>query len=54
MVVALASCAAAMLVAVLGGGLDRYGPADLAAAGFLAALTGLIYFRGRANSQRRG
>ncbi|MBK6673229.1 MAG: EAL domain-containing protein [Proteobacteria bacterium] len=50
--VALASCAAAMLMAILGGGLDRFGPTDIAAAGFLAALSGLIYFRGRTNSER--
>ena len=50
--VAIASGAAALLMAALGGDLARFGVGGYAAAGFMAALSALLYFRGRANALR--
>jgi diguanylate cyclase (GGDEF)-like protein/PAS domain S-box-containing protein len=50
--VAIVAGAAAVLMARLGGDLARFGLGGYAAAGFMAALSGLFYFRGRTNSQR--
>lgn len=49
--VAAASGSAALLMALLGGDLPRFGAGGYAAAAFLAVLSGLIYFRGRTLSQ---
>jgi diguanylate cyclase (GGDEF)-like protein/PAS domain S-box-containing protein len=50
--VALAAGAASLLMAWLGGGLARFGVDGYAAAGCLAALSGLLYFRSRTNTLR--
>jgi diguanylate cyclase (GGDEF)-like protein/PAS domain S-box-containing protein len=50
--IAVVAGAAALLMARLGGDLARFGLGGYVAAGFMAALSGLFYFRGRTNSQR--
>jgi diguanylate cyclase (GGDEF)-like protein/PAS domain S-box-containing protein len=49
--VAIALGTAALVIVAMGGELSSFGPGGYAAAGFLAALSGLIYFRGRSISQ---
>jgi len=52
LMVALGAGAASLMMAALGGDLARFGVGGYAAAGFMAALSGLLYFRGRAHSLR--